>query len=88
MNFQQGIIQKDLSISKMVLKVARIVTSLLHANYKGNLMTRFSTNKQEKTTKKIDSFNATGSKTSVSKLSIKKITRGHAKVYLRQTFEA
>jgi len=45
-NLQQGII-KDLSV-KLLAKwcsLVRIIASLLHANYKENLMTRFSTNK-------------------------------------------
>jgi len=48
-NFQQGII-KDLSVKLLAkwCKLLRIVSSLLHANYKENLMTRFSTNKQNR----------------------------------------
>ena len=44
MNLQQGII-KDLSVKLLAkwCQLVRIVTSLLHANYKENLMTRFST---------------------------------------------
>ena len=49
MNLQQGII-KDLSV-KLLFKyceLVSIVTSLLHANYKENLTTRFSANKQNR----------------------------------------
>ena len=48
-NLQQGII-KDLFV-KLLLKLCyfvSIVTSLLYVNYKENLMTRFSANKQNR----------------------------------------
>ena len=48
-NLRQGII-KDLSVKLLAKRcyLVRIVKSLLHANYKENLMTRFSTNKQNR----------------------------------------
>ena len=47
-NVQQGII-KDLSVKILFKKcyLVSIITSLLHANYKENLMTRFLANKKK-----------------------------------------
>jgi len=49
-NLQQGII-KDLSVKLLAkwCQLVRVATSLLHANYKENLMTRFSAKKQTET---------------------------------------
>jgi len=46
-NLQQGII-KDFFVKLLAKLLVRILTSLLYANYKENLMTKFSTNRQNR----------------------------------------